>query len=138
MWKSKIRMQLLSTKITIPYVIKICAKNSLSDMPPTWNLCNFSLNNFVYVFCVYLFTKLMYSFLYITLILVYLGIRLLEPWVNSMVKHFLYVITYNSCKIHDIWTCLYLNEIQWKLTFSSDTSKNDNLNFTMYHIYHWH
>ena len=55
-----------------------------------------------------------------------------------MVKHFLYSETYNSCKIHDIRTCLYLNEIQWKLTFSSDTSKNDNLNFTMYHIYHWY
>ena len=64
----------------IPCTIKtLCAKNSLSDMLPTWNLHNFSKNSFLYIYCVYLFIKLIYSFLYITLVPLHLGIRLLKP-----------------------------------------------------------
>ena len=39
------------------------AKNSLSDMPRTWNLHNFSLNSSVYVFRVHSFIQHIYLFL---------------------------------------------------------------------------
>ena len=49
---------LLCTIIKILHAIKIpCA------MPQTWNLHNFCYNSFMYAFCVYLFTLLVYSVL---------------------------------------------------------------------------
>ena len=66
---------LLNALIKILHVSKIlCAKNSFSRMPQTWNLYNFSINGFVYIFIAYLFI------FYITHVLVvYLGISLFKP-----------------------------------------------------------
>ena len=66
---------LLNALIKILHVSKIlCAKNSFSKMPQTWNLYNFSINGFVYIFIAYLFI------FYITHVLVvYLGISLFKP-----------------------------------------------------------
>ena len=44
----------------------LCAKNSISDMPRTWNLHNFCFISFEYVFSVYrLFINFCISLLYL-------------------------------------------------------------------------
>ena len=55
---------MLCTVIIMLRATKILrAKNSLTDMPRTWNLHNFSLNSSVYVFRVHSFIQHIYLFL---------------------------------------------------------------------------
>ena len=63
----------------------------------------------------------------------------MKTFESSMVKHCLYLATTVVRSMTE--EIVYISKAMkylWKLIFSSDTSKNDNLDFTMYHIYYWY